>query len=209
MDTKYSNPPTPTRTCRGPTTKNPGQSRDNLGGGEVRQAVRARDSGAVQLCQLAERDGWWCWLCGGEIDPTLPPNTSASGTVDHLVPRSRGGGNEAGNLRLAHRRCNVRRGSHLPELAWPGEWPLLMTVHVWTALARLAPRPGAAEVVAIAPLADLAADAAGWVVERAEAFVPGGWEAWTVADPAGPVAVWLRRPASSVPGSAGRPRVDV
>lgn len=163
----------------------------------------------MQLGQLAERDGWWCWLCGGEIDPTLPPNTSASGTVDHLVPRSRGGGNEAANLRLAHRRCNVRRGSHLPELAWPGEWPLLMTVHVWTALARLAPRPGAAEVVAMAPLGDLADEAAAWVVERAEAFVPGGWEAWTAPDPAGPVAVWLRRPASSAPGSAGRPRLDV
>ena len=47
------------------------------------------------------------------------------------------------------------------------------------------------------------------VVERAEAFVPGGWEAWTAPDPAGPVAVWLRRPASSAPGSAGRPRLDV
>jgi hypothetical protein len=45
------------------------------------------------------------------------------------------------------------------------------------------------------------------VVERAEAFVPGGWEAWTAADPAGPVAVWLRRPADAAPGVTGRPKV--
>ncbi|MFN8021338.1 MAG: HNH endonuclease [Acidimicrobiales bacterium] len=161
----------------------------------------------MQVTRLAERDGWTCWLCGGDIDPHLPSTSPAGATIDHLVPRSRGGSNDAPNLRLAHRRCNVRRGNHLPELRWPGEWPMLMTVHVWTALARLAPRPGAAEVVAMAPLAELADEAAAWVVERAEAFVPGGWESWTVADPAGPVAVWLRRPSSSEPGRTGRPFV--
>lgn len=161
----------------------------------------------MQLHRIAERDGWWCWLCGGGIDPHAPVDSPVRGTVDHLVPKSRGGGNELGNLRLAHKRCNVRRGSHLPELAWPKEWPMLMTVHVWTALARLAPRPGTAEVVALAPLTDLADEAASWLVERAEAFVPGGWESWTAPDPAGPVAVWLRRPASAAPGHTGRPKV--
>jgi hypothetical protein len=161
----------------------------------------------VRLARLAERDGWWCWLCGGAIDPDAPANSPTRATIDHLVPRSRGGGTEPANLRLAHRRCNGQRGSHLPELDWPEDWPMLMTVHLWTALARLAPRPDSAEVVAVAPLADLAAEAAAWAVERAEAFVPGGWESWCAPDPAGPVAVWLRRPASSPPGTAGRPRV--
>lgn len=161
----------------------------------------------MQPVRIAERDGWWCWLCGGAIDPRAPADSPTGGTVDHLVPRSRGGGNEPENLRLAHKRCNVRRGSHLPELQWPREWPMLMTVHVWTALARLAPRPGTAEVVAMAPLPDLAGTASTWVVERAEEFVPGGWESWCVPDPAGPVAVWLRRPASASPGRTGRPKV--
>lgn len=161
----------------------------------------------MNAARLAARDGWSCWLCGGGIDPSAIPTSPVSATVDHLVPRSRGGSNDPTNLRLAHRRCNNRRGSHLPELEWPSVWPMLMTVHLWTSLARLAPHPGTAEVVAIAPLADLAAEAAGWVVERAESFVPGGWESWTSADPSGPVAVWLRRPASSAPGVAGRPRI--
>lgn len=160
----------------------------------------------MQVARLAERDGWTCWLCGGDIDPTATVSSPWRATIDHLVPRSRGGGHEPANLRLAHRRCNTRRGSHLPELAWPTEWPLLMAIHVWTALARLAPRPGSAQVVAIAPLADLAESAASWVVERAEGLVPGGWESWTEADPSGPVMVWLRRPAGTAPGSAGRPR---
>ena len=85
---------------------------------------------------------------------------------------------------------------------------MLMTTNVWTALARLASRPGAAEVVAMAPLATLAAEAATWVVERAEGFVPGGWESWYVEEPSGPVAVWLRRVSTATPGSAGRPKVQ-
>ena len=162
----------------------------------------------MHVARLAERDGWWCWLCGGAIDPRAPSDSRSGATVDHLVPRSRGGGHEPANLRLAHKSCNVRRGNHLPELEWPRDWPLMMTVHVWTALSRLAPHPGAAEVVAIAPLADLAAEAGAWVVERAEELVPGGWESWCVPDERGPVAVWLRRPADSAPGHAGRPKVS-
>jgi len=162
----------------------------------------------VRAARLAERDGWTCWLCGGTVDPAAPAASPGRATVDHLVPRSRGGSDDAANLRLAHRRCNQRRGDHLPELTWPRTWPMLVTVPLWTALARLAPSPGRAEVVAVAPLAAVAEDAATWVVERAEELVPGGWEAWAAADPSGPVAVWLRRPAGSPPGTAGRPRVE-
>lgn len=157
--------------------------------------------------RVAERDGWWCWLCGGAIDPHCPDESPSRATLDHLVPRSRGGSSDLGNLRLAHRRCNMRRGNHLPELDWPGDLSLMMSTHVWTALARLAPSPGRAEVVAVAPLAELAERAAGWVVERAESFVPGGWESWCAPYSTGPVAVWLRRPASASPGAAGRPFV--
>ena len=23
----------------------------------------------MQLTRIAERDGWWCWLCGDAVDP--------------------------------------------------------------------------------------------------------------------------------------------
>jgi len=32
-------------------------------------------------------------------------------TLDHIIPRSKGGSNEIGNLRLVHRRCNEDRGN--------------------------------------------------------------------------------------------------
>ena len=55
----------------------------------------------------------------------------------------------------------------------------------------------------LAPLADVAETAAAWAVERSEELVPGGWETWCVADPAGPVAVWLRRRDRPVCHSCG------
>lgn len=56
-----------------------------------------------------------CFLCGMTIgkmndwssvhmDPKRP-------TIDHVKPRSRGGGNEATNLVLVHESCNVAKGS--------------------------------------------------------------------------------------------------
>lgn len=34
-----------------------------------------------------------------------------SPTVEHLVPRSRGGSDDLSNLRVAHHTCNVRKGN--------------------------------------------------------------------------------------------------
>lgn len=32
-------------------------------------------------------------------------------SFDHIIPKSDGGGNDQGNLRLAHKKCNSLRGS--------------------------------------------------------------------------------------------------
>ena len=47
--------------------------------------------------------GHTCWLCGG-------PDAD---TVDHVIPRSRGGLDTDDNLMPAHRQCNVSRGAVL------------------------------------------------------------------------------------------------
>jgi 5-methylcytosine-specific restriction endonuclease McrA len=44
--------------------------------------------------------GGICALCG----------RPGADTVDHIIPRSRGGTHEDYNLRAAHRACNSRRG---------------------------------------------------------------------------------------------------
>ena len=46
---------------------------------------------AAQLVALAARDGWVCWLCDGPIEPSLAPTLPGAASIDHVVPRSRGG----------------------------------------------------------------------------------------------------------------------
>jgi hypothetical protein len=157
--------------------------------------------------ELAARDGWVCWLCEGPIDPDAPTRSPASPTVDHVVPRSRGGTSDPDNLRLAHRRCNGARGHHLPELTWPAELEVLDATPLWTALARLVRRPGTRELVAVVGTRQRGEDAAGWARRRAERFLGGAWTV-RVAPLAGEaelVGVWLSVEPGSGARDAGRP----
>lgn len=69
---------------------------------------------------LAQRVYWQhgtvCHLCGGE----------GADSVDHLIPRSRGGADTLDNLRPAHLSCNQRKGARLPPPVGPpvhrGRW---------------------------------------------------------------------------------------
>ena len=68
-------------------------------------------SSRKQIRSLRERDGDDCWLCEAPIDFRLTdPNDPAYGTRDHVNPRSEGGSDDLGNLRLAHKSCNEERG---------------------------------------------------------------------------------------------------
>jgi 5-methylcytosine-specific restriction endonuclease McrA len=53
---------------------------------------------------IIRRDGKRCWLCGDKFG-----KTERGVTIDHAIPKSRGGTNHLSNLRLAHRRCNHER----------------------------------------------------------------------------------------------------
>ena len=63
--------------------------------------------------RVYERDGWVCWLCG---DPT---NRQAHGlepdapSLDHVIPRARGGTSAMRNLRCAHRCCNALKAAQI------------------------------------------------------------------------------------------------
>lgn len=141
---------------------------------------------------LAARDGWRCWVCEGEVDPAAPTGSPSSASIDHVVPRARGGVTEPDNLRLAHRRCNAGRGSRLPELEWPGHLGVVDGAPLWQSLTRLGRRRGSRELVAVVTTADAADAAAQWLTARAALIVGGRWAATT-----GPAAgelhgVWLR-----------------
>lgn len=63
---------------------------------------------------LADRDGPRCAICRKHVDLTLSsgPRGNAKGpSVDHVVPRSKGGSDDLANLRLTHWTCNQKRGN--------------------------------------------------------------------------------------------------
>ena len=69
----------------------------------------------LRFAQLRKRDGDVCWLCGEPIDFSLPRPADArldpgAPTLDHVIPRWKGGSNKVSNLKLAHFACNNRRG---------------------------------------------------------------------------------------------------
>lgn len=67
---------------------------------------------ATKRNQLRMRDGDNCWICGepmrfapgNGLDPEFA-------TLDHVIPKSRGGTAALSNLKLAHGRCNLARGN--------------------------------------------------------------------------------------------------
>jgi hypothetical protein len=67
---------------------------------------------AEEIRALRARDGWICQLCDEPI-PDPPPRYPHALSVarDHIVPESKGGTGALDNLRLAHHRCNSRRGA--------------------------------------------------------------------------------------------------
>lgn len=72
------------------------------------QVRRARKKGAPHVEKIDreaiyERDGGRCHLCGRKC-------SRKSFTLDHLVPLARGGDHTATNVRVAHLKCNVKRG---------------------------------------------------------------------------------------------------
>lgn len=64
---------------------------------------RAVPSGRPSPAQIRLRDGRTCAYCGGPGD-----------TVDHVLPRSRGGSNNWDNLVCACRPCNNRKADRTP-----------------------------------------------------------------------------------------------
>lgn len=51
-----------------------------------------------------------CLICRGPI--RFDAESGVGATVEHIVPRRRGSGNDLRNLGIAHRRCNGEKGVH-------------------------------------------------------------------------------------------------
>lgn len=64
---------------------------------------------------VVTRDGSKCGICLNEIDMSLRDPHPDSWSLDHLVPRSRGGNDELENLIGSHRVCNRWKSDKLFE----------------------------------------------------------------------------------------------
>lgn len=69
----------------------------------------------IHYVEIFERDNGICWLCGEPVDSNLPRVSRMGGTIDHIVPISRGGSDVLDNCRLAHWICNNRKSNKLVE----------------------------------------------------------------------------------------------
>ena len=79
---------------------------------------------------IRERDGYRCQYTGRPLRPE-------EGSIDHVVPRSRGGKTSWDNCVLAHKEINARKGDRLPHEAGlrllapprtPAELPVTLTI---------------------------------------------------------------------------------
>lgn len=68
---------------------------------------------AVDCREVYDRCRGRCHICGGSVRWETPYPDPLSKSLDHVTPLSRGGTHEPGNVRLAHLRCNVVKGSRV------------------------------------------------------------------------------------------------
>lgn len=78
---------------------------------------RRREASGMRRLRIYMRDKFRCQYCGERKQP-------AELTLDHILPRSRGGDNRPVNIVAACLSCNNRKGSRTPEEA---RMPLLTT----------------------------------------------------------------------------------
>ena len=72
-------------------------------------AGRKKGTPLVERHYIAERDKFRCGLCGGKVNMKLTHPDPLFGSIDHIIPLSRGGSNDLSNLQLAHLRCNLSK----------------------------------------------------------------------------------------------------
>ena len=77
----------------------------------VSHAERNRDEWYLLWQRIIFRDGRVCWYCKRRMSLL----EGRSGTLDHVVPKVRGGSDHFTNLRGACEPCNLTKGRDLPE----------------------------------------------------------------------------------------------
>src|SRR5689334_25389766 len=73
-----------------------------------------------QLEEVAERDGWRCWVCDEPVDPRTSVNDARGPSVDSRMAKpAKGKPDFAGGERLAQRGCKTKKGAVAAVIPWP------------------------------------------------------------------------------------------
>lgn len=77
---------------------------------DLNRRHKLRENGKVDysitLKKLFERDKGICHICGKKVNVCVDANDNEYGSIDHVLPVSKGGTHTWDNVKLAHRICN-------------------------------------------------------------------------------------------------------
>lgn len=130
-----------------------------------------------RLDEVAERDGWRCWVCDEPVEEQMSVNDARGPSVDAVQTAaksrkaSKGKSGAEVQERLAHRGCNTRKGAVAPVLPWPTRLFVSDPAPLIPVADRLQ-RKGGREVVARCPSRADADETADWLVDRFSRLVP-------------------------------------
>lgn len=67
--------------------------------------------------RIYDRDSLTCYLCDSQLDRLIETNHPKAPTIDHVIPRSKGGTDDLTNLRTCCRECNILKADSMPDEA--------------------------------------------------------------------------------------------
>ena len=72
--------------------------------------------GAFFRIDIYNRDKWICQICKKPVEKDLSFPNPKRASLDHIIPLSRGGTHESGNVQLAHLSCNTSKGNRVGDV---------------------------------------------------------------------------------------------
>jgi hypothetical protein len=69
--------------------------------------------GAFYRIDIYNRDKWICQICKMPVEKNLTFPNPKCASLDHIIPLSRGGTHESGNVQLVHLSCNTSKGNRV------------------------------------------------------------------------------------------------
>lgn len=97
---------------------------------EVNRRNKIRENGridwSISLSKLVRKDKDVCHICGEKVDMSIDTNSGRYGSIDHVIPISKGGTHTWDNVKLAHRECNSLKRDRVSYSIENGQIPLLL-----------------------------------------------------------------------------------